>query len=106
MGWEGLIIQVVYIMIATFVPVLGLALRNWVNRQAVLADFLAKEELVATGVEFIEQFYVEYGGPAKYEMALKWIIAQLEAKNIKFDVEELQGLIESAVYQLKIGWNE
>lgn len=106
MQWEGLLIQVIYIMIATFVPVLGLALRNWIGRQSMLADFLAKEDLVATGVEFIEQMYSEYDGAAKYTMALDWISEQLKVKNIHVDTAELKGLIESAVYQLKIGWNK
>lgn len=106
MEWEGLLIQIIYLLIATFVPVLGLALKNWVNRQAVLSDFLTKEELVATGVEFIEQMYEEYSGAEKYQAALEWVSLQLKAKNIKVDPEELRGLIESAVYQLKVGWQK
>ena len=104
MEWEGLLIQVIYLMVATFIPILGLALKNWINRQAVLADFLAKEELVAIGVDFIEQMYEEYDGAEKYTMALDWISEQLKVKNIHVDTAELKGLIEAAVYQLKMGW--
>ena len=106
MAWEGLLIQVIYLLVATFIPVLGLALKNWVNRQSMLSDFLAKEALVATGVEFIEQMYEEYSGAEKYQAALEWVSLQLKAKNIKVDTDELKGLIESAVYQLKVGWQK
>jgi hypothetical protein len=106
MQWEGLLIQVIYIMIATFVPVLGIALKNWIARQSTLANFMAKEELVATGVEFVQQMYSEYDGAAKYNMALDWISEQLKTKNINVDTSELKGLIESAVYRMKIGWNK
>lgn len=106
MQWEGLLIQVIYLLIATFVPVLGLTLRKYIMSQAVLADFLAKEELVATGVEFAEQFYKEYGGPDKYKLALMWIGAQFEANGINVSEDELQGLIEAAVYELQSGWSK
>ena len=104
MEWEGLLIQVIYLMVATFIPILGLALKNYITRQAVLADFLAKGELVATGVEFIEKMYGEYDGAAKYTMALDWISDQLKVKGINVEADELRGLIESAVYQLKMSW--
>lgn len=106
MEWEGLLIQVVYLVIVTFVPIIGLALRKMIMSQSMLADFLAKEELVAAGVEFVEQFYTEYKGQEKYLMALEWVSSQLEVKGITVDVQELQGLIEAAVYELNAGWNK
>lgn len=106
MEWEGLLVQVIYLVIATFVPIIGIALRRAIMNNAILADLMAKEELVTKAVEFVEQFYHDYEGEEKYEFALTWASAQLEARGVKINAEELKGLIEAAVYELKAGWFE
>lgn len=106
MEWESLLIQLIQLMIVTFIPIIGLALRKWIASRTILNDLLTQETLVAAAVEFVEQVYYSLEGEQKYEQALFWLSDAFGRRGFKFTEDELRGMIESAVYQLGQGWFE
>lgn len=104
MDLSEVLVTLVHIMIITFVPILGLAVRKRLMANAFFEEFLGKEEIVEAGVLFVEQVYKGYDGDQKLALAYEWISRQLEKYNLDVDAEEVEGLIESAVYKFKAGW--
>ncbi len=104
MEWEQLLIQVVYLLIATFIPVVGLALRKRIATYNKLDEMLLKEEWAEAAVKFAEQTYGALDGPQQLEIALDWASARMKEHGLKVKTDELRGLIEQAVYELKEGW--
>ena len=106
MEWEDLLMQLMQLMIVTFIPIIGLALRKWIASKTMLNNLLTQETLVAAAVEFVEQIYSSLKGEQKYEQALFWLSDAFARRGFKVTEEELRGMIESAVYQLGQGWFE
>jgi hypothetical protein len=106
MGWEQLMIQVVYLMIATFIPIVGLALRKRIASQTKINELLLKEEWADAAARFAEQTYGALNGPDQLQHAMAWASARLKNNNINISSSELRGLIEKAVFNMKEGWNQ
>jgi len=104
MEWEGLLFQLVQLLIVTFIPIIGLALRNWIASKAKFEELLTQEALVQSAVEFVEQVYYALDGEEKYAQALSWASEAFGRRGFKVSEEDLKGMIESAVYNLKQGW--
>ncbi len=105
MEWEQLIIQVLYILIATFIPIIGLSVRGWLESKRKYQELMEKQELIQTAVKFAEKVYYMLEGPEKFQHALEWASAMFSARGFKISAEELKGLIEKAVYDLDAGWD-
>ena len=106
MDWETLIIQVLYVLIATFVPVLGLSLRALLARQKQVNELLLTEEWVESAVHFAEQTYGTLDGAEQYAIAAKAVSTKLAQYGIKISESQLKLLIDAAVYRMKEGWAE
>ena len=64
-------------------------------------ELALKQELAILAVRFIEQVYRDIGGPEKYSRAALWLSSRLEEKGITISPEEIRGLIEAALRELK-----
>ena len=104
MEWENILMQVIQLMIVTFIPIIGLAIRKWIASKTLLNDLLAQETLVQAAVEFVEQAYSAMDGEQKYEQALVWLSQAFARRGFKFSSTDLRGMIEAAVYQMGQGW--
>ncbi len=69
--------------------------------QKIETELVLKQELATLAVRFAEQFYLDLGGPEKYEQASVWLSARLAEKGIGISDEEIRGLIEAALRELK-----
>ncbi len=69
--------------------------------QKLEAELVLKQELAILAVRFIEQVYLDLDGPEKYSRAALWLSSRLEEKGITISPEEIQGLIEAALRELK-----
>ncbi|NLC08185.1 MAG: hypothetical protein GX755_09530 [Syntrophomonadaceae bacterium] len=50
---------------------------------------------------FVEQVYVDLNGPAKYQAAAEWMEARARERGLKLTADEVKGLVEAALRQLK-----
>ena len=60
-----------------------------------------KRTLALLAVQFVEQVYWDYAGEAKLAKASEWLAARAAEHGIKLTADEIQGLIESALRQMK-----
>lgn len=65
------------------------------------AELAAKQELAALAVRFVEQVYKDLHGEEKYNKAAEWLVAQAAKVGLKLTPEEVKGLIEAALRELK-----
>lgn len=69
--------------------------------QKIMSELKAKQELAALAVRFVEQVYTELHGEAKYQKAAEWLAARAQEHGLKLTADEIKGLIEAALRQLK-----
>ncbi len=62
----------------------------------------SKKELAETAVLFVQQFYKAYDGNEKYIEASKYLSDRLTEKGFKVSDDEIRALIESALKQCKL----
>lgn len=87
------------ISIATAVFITYLRRRGWLD--TIETEIAAKQELAALAVRFAEQFYRDLNGPEKYRRAAIWLEEQLAENGIRFSADEIRGLVEAALRQIK-----
>ena len=69
--------------------------------QRIERELALKQELALLAVRFIEQVYQDVGGQEKYSRAALWLSARLDERGITISPDEIKGLIESALRELK-----
>lgn len=94
--WQ-ILLPVLTTVISSFCMYLGVKIKNIINTQV-------KKDIVAETVKYVEQVYHLVDGEDKYNMALERIIELLKEKGLSVSDNEIQTLIESAVYSLKQGF--
>ena len=104
--WTELIQQILLIVITAVVPVLTAAFTGYLKRRGIMEQLQEKRVLVARGVEFAEQAFQDLGGHDKYNVAIAWISDRLTEAKIPFSEDEVRGLIDSAVWEMKNVWIE
>lgn len=67
-------------------------------------DTDTKKKVVDSTVNYIEQVYTDVHGADKFELAKDKVVSVLNEKGINISEEEIEMLIESAVYGLNKGW--
>ena len=67
----------------------------------VKAELEAKQELATLAVRFVEQVYKDLHGPDKYQKAAEWLAARAQEHGLKLTADEIKGLIEAALRELK-----
>lgn len=65
------------------------------------SELATKQELATLAVRFVEQTYKYLHGEAKYNKAAEWLVAQAARIGLKLTEEEIKGLIEAALRELK-----
>lgn len=98
------LMAILLVLVNTFVPIIGLALRKWLIRKSWIEELLLKEEWVESAVYFAEQTYGHLKGPQQYEKAVEWLSKRAIEKGVKITPDEIKGLIEAAVLKMKEGW--
>lgn len=74
----------------------------WIKAQIENSNYKWIADLVADAVKYAEQIIKESGkGEEKKEIVVKYITDQINLRGIKITDEQMEALIESAVYQLK-----
>ena len=103
--WNEFIVEIVttiflsLVSIGTAVFIAYLRRKGWL--ETIETELLAKQELAALAVRFAEQFYFDLDGPEKYIRASVWLSERLAEKGIKFSADEIRGLIEAALREIK-----
>lgn len=87
------------VSIGTVVLITFLRRKGWLDK--IETELLIKQELATLAVRFAEQFYRDLGGPEKYVQASVWLSARLSEKGIAISEEEIRGLIEAALREIK-----
>lgn len=64
-------------------------------------ELATKQELAILAVRFVEQVYRDLHGPEKYQAAAEWLAARAQEHGLKLTTDEIKGLIEAALRQLK-----
>lgn len=105
---ENQIVQLGYDALAILIPAL-VALAMEYLRQRLGAEKLkkiqeelsTKQDLAVIAVKFAEQAYSELKGPEKYEKAAEWLVSQADKIGVKITSDEIKGLIEWALREIK-----
>lgn len=69
--------------------------------QRLEGELALKQELALLAVRFIEQVYLEMDGQEKYSRAALWLSARLSDYGLTVSPDEIKGLIEAALRELK-----
>lgn len=69
--------------------------------QKLETELVLKQELATLAVRFVEQVYRDLGGEEKYSQAALWLSSRLGEKGINISPDEIRGLIEAALRELK-----
>lgn len=103
-----LIVGVVKPVLAVLVPFAAYFAVEVVRHKAKEANIVLervemwrKSELSRCAVRFAQQAYKDAGGPEKYLQASAWLVGRLDQYGIRTTDDEIRGLIESALKQLK-----
>ncbi len=65
------------------------------------AELATKQKLAALAVRFVDQAYRDLHGEAKYQKAAEWVVARAMELGLKVTPEEIKGLIEAALREIK-----
>lgn len=102
------ILTLAYDLIVILVPMLVGFLVELLRRKLgvekmkrIQQELSTKQDLAVLAVRFVEQVYKDYNGPEKYNKAAEWLVAQLEKTGLKFTTDEVKGLIEAALREIK-----
>jgi len=78
--------------------------------QKIIYELETKKELARIAVMFVQQAYKDLGGAEKYDKAAEWLSDAADKIGIQLSEEEIKGLIEAALKELKTelgeAWDE
>lgn len=94
---EFLLTTVTTIVVA-IVGWVGVQARAQVKAHTTETELTALNNIAAIAVTYVEQKFKDLGGPAKYDKAIRLANTLLEGAGIKVTAQQLQAIIESAVY--------
>lgn len=105
---EDKILQLAYDVLAILVPVLAALAVEYLRRRLgtekmkrIQEELAAKRNLALLAVRFVEQVYKDLHGEEKYGEAARWLVDQAEKIGLTMTEDEVKGLIESALRELK-----
>jgi len=110
---EDKLVQLAYDLLAILIPVLAALAVEYLRRRLgtekikrIQEELAAKQELATLAVRFVEQVYKDLKGEEKYQKAAEWLVAQAEKVGLKLTADEVKGLIEAALRELKDAFGE
>jgi LL-H family phage holin len=74
----------------------------YVRNHISVQDLQTKKELAKAAVLFVEQVYKTVDGQSKFIKAENWLIQQIQHLGLKVAPDEIKGLIESALKEIKM----
>lgn len=105
---EDKLVQLAYDLLAILIPALAALAVEYLRRRLgtekvkrIQEELAAKQELATLAVRFVEQVYKDLHGPDKYKKAAEWLAARAQEHGLKLTADEIKGLIEAALRQLK-----
>ena len=104
--WSDLAFEVLSIIFLALASLAIQALTTYLKRKGVIEAIVAKEELATIAVQFVEQAYRDFEGPEKFDAAMEHLSYTLGKYGFRVSPAELEGLIESAVLEMKTAWLE
>ncbi|OAT81122.1 phage holin [Desulfotomaculum copahuensis] len=105
---EDKLLQLAYDLLAILIPVLAALAVEYLRRRLgtemvkrIQEELATKQELATLAVRFVEQVYKDLHGPDKYQKAAEWLASRAQEHGLKLTADEIKGLIEAALRQLK-----
>lgn len=105
---EDKLVQLAYDLLAILIPTLAALAVEYLRRRLgtervkrIQEELATKQELAILAVRFVEQVYKDLHGPDKYQKAAEWLAARAQEHGLKLTADEIKGLIEAALRQLK-----
>lgn len=105
---EKAVLDLLYNLLLVLVTLLAGYAVAWVRKKIgvegmkrIEAELATKQELAILAVRFVEQVYKYNHGEAKYNKAAEWLAAQAAKVGLKLTEDEIKGLIEAALRELK-----
>jgi LL-H family phage holin len=105
---EDKLLQIAYDLLAILIPALAALAVEYLRRRLgteklrkIQTELAAKQELALLAVRFVEQVYTQLHGPEKYQKAAEWLAARAQERGLALTADEVKGLIEAALRQLK-----
>lgn len=95
------VISLASVVITCLFGYIGLAVKKTYTKYV---DNQVKKDVVETTVNYVEQVYTDIHGNEKLQAAKDVVIGILNEKGINITDDELETLIEAAVYGLNQGW--
>ncbi len=100
-------------LLAIIIPILAGLVVEYLRRKLgtekikrIQEELAAKQELAMLAVRFVEQVYTDLHGEEKYNKAAEWLVAQAAKAGLQLTPEEVKGLIEAALRELKDAFGE
>lgn len=110
---EDKIIQLSLEVLAILAPILAALIVELIRRKLgteklkqVKEELAAKQELALLAVRFVEQVYLDLHGAEKYQAAAEWLADRAVQNGLSLTADEIRGLIEAAVRQMKDSFGE
>ena len=107
------IVEALSILLPAAATVLAVMAVGWIRErigvegmEKVEMELYAKQELARLAVRSVEQVYRDIGGAKKLDHALNWLGYQLKERGFKLDDDEMRGLIEAALREMKDAFGE
>jgi len=95
-------------LLAILIPILVGFIMEYLRRKLgtekmkrIQEELAAKQELALLAVRFVEQVYIDLRGEEKYQKSAEWLVVQAAKVGLKLTADEVKGLIEAALRELK-----
>jgi len=105
---KELILNLTYDVLVILITLAVAMFVSWLKKKLgvetikrIQGELATKQELATLAVRFVEQVYKDLKGEEKYQKAAEWLVAQAEKAGLKLTTDEVKGLIEAALRQLK-----
>lgn len=106
--WGELILEVSRAALAVVIPVAVAAGLEWLRRKMgveklrrIQEELQTKKDMALIAVKYVEQAWKGASGPEKYNAAAAWLAAQAARAGITLSDDEIKGLIEWALRNIK-----
>lgn len=105
---ESKLLNLALDLVSVLATVAAALLVEWLRRKLgqerlrqIAQELAVKQKLAALAVRFVEQVYKDLHGPDKYQKAAEWFAARAQERGLKLTADEIKGLIEAALRQIK-----
>jgi LL-H family phage holin len=105
---EDKLLQLAYNLLAILIPVLAGFLVELLRRKLgtekmrkIQEELNAKRELALLAVRYVEQVYKDLHGEEKFNKAAEWLVEQAAKMGLQLTANEVKGIIEAALRELK-----